>query len=183
MPPELCQYSDKIKEPFVWNGKRWAMASDPYKFWKTPEECARLNAEAPQISEGARKTLAEIGQEEGAVHWNGRTWAFGDECMGQYGDDKALEDLGHTAQSGDRAIVRRKLIVWAWVVGVAALGLYPPWVSRNETHLGYRWIFAPPRSFCHVDLSILTLEWIGLTIVAAGLFFVWPFRTKGKQPI
>jgi hypothetical protein len=179
MPAELRIYSEKIGEGFIWNGERWVLATEPYKFWKTPQECARLRAERPPMPDGARKTLEEtLGRDADTVHWNGRSWALGDECMGEYGDDRILKELGCGPQAEGRMTRRRKLIVWVWIGFVVALGMYPPWFGRNDVHLGYGLIFAPPQRFGRVDQSLLSLEWILVTVVATGLFLAWPFGKK-----
>jgi hypothetical protein len=78
---------------------------------------------------------------------------------------------------------RQRLIVWAWIAVVVAAGVYPPW-TLHEYSAGYHLIFAPPHGRAmHVDQSRLTIEWILCTVIAAGLYFVWPvLRTRPRRP-
>jgi hypothetical protein len=75
---------------------------------------------------------------------------------------------------------RQKLIVWGWIAAISASGLFPPWTSWREGGgfpERYYLIFgAMYRSSVRIDVARLAIEWIVLTVIAAGLYFTWPGR-------
>ncbi len=55
----------------------------------------------------------------------------------------------------------------------------PPWIAHAGFPSGYHLIFLnPPSPANRVDLLRLALEWTLATIVAAGLYFAWPFKSS-----
>jgi hypothetical protein len=72
---------------------------------------------------------------------------------------------------------RQKLVVWIWILFVAAMGIFPPWHTggvNTAYSLGYRFIFTS--GYGRVDTSRLFVEWAMATVVAAGFCFAWPVR-------
>lgn len=66
---------------------------------------------------------------------------------------------------------RQRYVVWAWIGLIVASCIYPPWHQGNSSR-GYGLIFAPP--YATVDVSRLILEWVAISALLAGLFFVCP---------
>src|SRR5947209_5778539 len=67
----------------------------------------------------------------------------------------------------------RRPIIWTWILAVVALGIFPPWATRYSAGK-YGFLFLPPNSATHVDLSRLSVQWLLVTLVSAGAHFAWP---------
>jgi hypothetical protein len=73
---------------------------------------------------------------------------------------------------------RQRYVVWAWIGLIVASCVCPPWHQGNSSR-GYALIFAPPHAA--VDLPRLVLEWVAVSAVLAGLYFVRPAAARAPR--
>jgi hypothetical protein len=75
---------------------------------------------------------------------------------------------------------RQKVVIWGWIIAIVVSGLLPPWAAMSDNGVApqpYYPIFAAMHHGpIRLDVARLTVEWIMITVIAAGLYFAWPGR-------
>lgn len=65
----------------------------------------------------------------------------------------------------------QRVILWIWAAAIVAAGIYPPWITRGGSPMGYGLLFNPYRGVPnHIDVARLGVEWVIATVVAGAAF-------------
>lgn len=107
--------------------------------------------------------------------------------------EKEAPSLGATQRSGPfldaaeqpKPKPRRILVIWATILMLVGLGLYPPWITvwgsvgQMRRTAGYHLLFNPPsEEALQMDVARLLLEWVLVLALASG--FLWAAPPKGS---
>lgn len=83
---------------------------------------------------------------------------------------------------------KQKKCIWTGLIVFVLMGLFPPWVSMDESHhlfsepsytgaalyssSGYSFLLTPPRSAAWLDLTRLIAQWIMVVVITAWFFYL-----------
>ena len=71
------------------------------------------------------------------------------------------------------------IILWVGIAIVVLMGIFPPWAVTYQgggPYEGYAFILSRPREICHIETTLLLVQWIMVAVVTGGLIITFKDR-------